>query len=69
EEILEWCYTTGRRLDEIDLIIWNEYMRKRGWNDEATARLTTWKGESGHTNRTDLITIPDYHDVLEGRKP
>jgi hypothetical protein len=69
EEILEWCFTNGRRLDETDIFIWNEFMRKRGWNDEATARLTTWKAESGHANRTDLMTIPDYHDVFEGRKP
>jgi Domain of unknown function (DUF5069) len=69
EEILEWCYTTGRRLDETDLFIWNEHMRKRGWNDEASARLTAWKAESGHTDRADLMTIPDYTDVLEGRKP
>jgi hypothetical protein len=69
EEILEWCYTTGRRLDETDILIWNEFMRKRGWNDEASGRLATWKTESGHTGRTDLMTIPDYTDVLEGRKP
>ncbi|HXB58671.1 MAG TPA: DUF5069 domain-containing protein [Candidatus Acidoferrales bacterium] len=68
EEILEWCFATGRRLDETDLFIWNEFMRKRGWNDEANARLTTWKAESGHTGRADLMTIPDYTDVLEGRK-
>jgi gluconokinase len=69
EEILEWCFTNGRRLDETDIFIWNEFMRKRGLNDEATARLATFKAESGHTDRADLMTIPDYHDVLEGRKP
>ena len=69
EEILEWCYSTGRRLDEMDLFIWNEFTRKRGWNDEASVWLTQWKAESGHADRDDLMTIPDYHDVLEGRKP
>jgi hypothetical protein len=69
EEILEWCYTTGRRLDETDLFIWNEFIRKRGINDDASGRLAAWKQESGHTDRADLITIPDYTDVLEGRKP
>ena len=69
DEILEWCFQIGRRLDETDIFIWNEFIRKRGWNDEASERLTTWKAESGHTGRADLMTIPDYTDVLEGRKP
>ncbi len=68
-EILEWCFATGRRLDESDVPIWNEFIRKRGWNDSATGRLTAWKEESGLKDRGDLMTIPDYTDVLEGRKP
>ena len=68
EEILEWAFATGRRLNETDIFIWNEFLRKRGWNDEAAIRLKTWKEESGHTNRDDLTNIPDYTDVLEGRK-
>ena len=51
EEILEWCFTTGRRLDETDIFIWNEFIRKRGWNDEASGRLATWKVESGRADR------------------
>jgi gluconokinase len=69
EQILEWCFTTGRRLDETDILIWNEFIRKRGWNDTANVRLVAWKKESGHAHRADLMTIPDYTDVLEGRKP
>ena len=68
-EILEWCFAAGRRLDATDILIWNEFMRKRGWNDEASCRLAAWKQENGHTRRDDLTTIPDYTDVLEGRKP
>jgi len=69
EEILEWCFANGRRLDATDILIWNEFIRKRGWNDEASGRLAAWKQESGHTHRADLTNIPDYTDVLEGRKP
>ena len=68
EEILEWCFANGRRLNEMDVLIWNEFIRKRGWNDSATGRLTSWKEESGHGDRAELMTIPDYTDVLEGRK-
>ena len=69
EEILEWCFANGRRLDKTDILIWNGFIRKRGWNDDANVRLVTWKAESGHADRDDLQTIPDYTDVLEGRKP
>jgi Domain of unknown function (DUF5069) len=69
EEILQWCFQTGRPLDDTDILIWNEFIRKRGWNDNASARLADWKRESGHADRTDLSNIPDYTDALEGRQP
>ncbi|HEV2435966.1 MAG TPA: DUF5069 domain-containing protein [Verrucomicrobiae bacterium] len=69
DDILEWCFATGRQLDQTDILIWNEFIRKRGWNDEASGRLATWKQESNHAHRIDLMTIPDYTDVLERRKP
>ena len=34
EEILEWCYEKGRRLNEGDLVVWNEFMSKFGWKEE-----------------------------------
>ena len=40
EEVLEWCYEKGRRLNEGDLVVWNEFMTKFGWNDFRTRR---WK--------------------------
>src|SRR6202521_2083174 len=33
EEILEWCFQNGRRLNEGDLTVWNCFMAKFGWND------------------------------------
>ena len=33
EEILEWCYSKGRRLNRGDLAIWNGFVSKLGWND------------------------------------
>src|SRR5438045_3025676 len=30
EEILQWCYENGRPLNEGDLLIWNEFMKKFG---------------------------------------
>src|SRR5205085_2388722 len=31
EEILDWCYTNGRRLNEGDLVVWNGFVSKLGW--------------------------------------
>ena len=39
EEILHWCLESGRRPDETDIYVWNEFMRKRGWNDEVSANI------------------------------
>ena len=33
EEILEWCYSNGRRLNEGDLVVWNGFVSKVGWTD------------------------------------
>ncbi len=39
EEILEWCYQNGRRLNETDLFVWNNFAAKIGWNDFASDTL------------------------------
>jgi hypothetical protein len=49
--------------------VWNEFMRKRGWDDEATKRLNERLTESGFQNRTDIQTFFDYIDLDEGRDP
>ena len=68
EEILEWCFEQGRRLNEGDLVVWNEFMKKFGWNDFATPTLEQQKQKLGITDRTDLVTIGDVMDFEEGRK-
>src|SRR5436190_20517750 len=30
EKILEWCFAKGRKPSENDILVWNEFMRKRG---------------------------------------
>lgn len=67
EEILEWCYQTGRRLNEGDLEVWNAFVSKFGWKDRATAFLEKRKAELGIPNRTDIETIPQLIDLDEGR--
>src|SRR6266487_6581855 len=52
EEILQWCFDHARRPDENDVYVWNEFMRKRGWNDEVSEILQRRKKESGMMNRS-----------------
>jgi uncharacterized protein DUF5069 len=68
EEILEWCYENGRRLNEGDLTVWNGFMSKFGWNDFATPMLERLKEESGVSDRADIKTISEFIDFDEKRK-
>jgi gluconokinase len=67
EAVLDWCEATGRKPDESDFEVWNEFMRKRGWNDGASERLRQRKAESGFANRDEIQTFFDYIDADEGR--
>src|SRR5712691_5934382 len=68
EEILEWCYEKGRRLNAGDLLVWNEFMKKFGWNDFVTPTLDQRKKELGISDRADIVTMGDLFDFEEGRK-
>ena len=68
DEILAAIRAQGRPLTDQDIFAWNEFMRKRGWNDEATPRLNQRKAESGFSNRNDIQTFFDYIDADEGRR-
>ena len=66
-EILVWCFEKGRPLVEQDLYVWNEYMRKRGWNDSGSQRLAERKAQGGFSARDDIQTFFDYIDADEGQ--
>jgi hypothetical protein len=68
EEILDWCYTNGRRLNEGDLVVWNAYVSKLGWNDFASSVLDESKQKGGVADRTDLNTIAEWIDFDEKRR-
>lgn len=69
EEILEWCFAQGHHPDEEAIEIWNDFMRKRGWNDALAERLEFRLKEAGQEHRTDIQTMFDYIDLDEGRDP
>lgn len=69
EELLEWCFTQGRRPSEEEIEIWNGFMSKCGWKDAVGERLKFRLEEGGFSDRTDIQTMFDYIDLDEGRDP
>ncbi|HSI12667.1 MAG TPA: DUF5069 domain-containing protein [Chthoniobacter sp.] len=69
EEVLQWCMATGRTLNEVDRMVWNQFVKKLGWKDFATPRLEVLKTQSGLAERHDIETMLEYFEVDEGRKP
>jgi len=69
EELMEWCFQHGRRPSEEEIEIWNEFMRKRGCNDEGTQQLLKRLKENHFEDRTDVRTFFDFIDLDEGRDP
>lgn len=69
EELLDWVFSQGRKPSDEEIEVWNDFMRKRGWNDDMSERLVTRKAESGIEARDDIQTFFDYIDIDEGRDP
>ncbi|MCB1275526.1 DUF5069 domain-containing protein [Prosthecobacter sp.] len=67
EEVLEWCFQTGRKPDAEQIEIWNGFMHKRGWRDAASKGLQESKVEAGFGHRDDIVTFFDLMDLEEGR--
>lgn len=67
EAAIDWCFSHGRKPDDEQIEIWNEFMRKRGWDDAGTEVLIRRKKESGLEQRDDIITMFAYLDADEGR--
>src|SRR6266699_1393928 len=68
-EILQSCFAMGHRPSEDEVFMWNEFMRKRGWRDEASEMLKRRKREEGMTARSEIETMFQFLDADEGRVP
>jgi len=69
EEILRWCFDKGQRPTDTEIYVWNEFMRKRGWNDEITEILKRRKKEAGMAGHPEIDTMFAFIDADEGRSP
>jgi gluconokinase len=68
-DLLEWCFSEGKRPTDQEIKVWNAYMTKIGWRDYLSERLFSRKSESGFADRDDIQTMFDYIDADEGRAP
>ena len=68
-EVFAWCCLNGRNPAAHEIRIWNEYMRKRGWNDEYADRLKSRLESLGLAGRADVQTMFDLLELDEGRSP
>ncbi len=68
EEVLDWCFANGRRLDDEQILIYNSFMSKRGWHDDETDEfIPAMIREYGLPDDGRVITDFDLIEVDEGR--
>lgn len=68
-EVFAWCCRNGRDPAPHEIRVWNDYLRKRGWNDEYSPRLKSRLEGLGMSGRDDVLTMFDLLEVDEGRPP
>lgn len=69
ELAFQWAQSQGRNLSANDIDIWNSFMTKRGWRDEAREVLERRLRENGLGPEAGVETMFDYIEVDEGRQP
>ena len=67
DAILQSCFGMGHRPSDAEIYMWNEFMLKRGWHDDASRTLKQLKRAEGLTARSEIETIFQLIDVAEGR--
>jgi gluconokinase len=66
EEILAWCHEKGTPRSDFDCVLFNTFLLKRGWHDEASERLASRVKEFG-LERFQIDTFFDMLNADEGR--
>jgi len=67
EAVWDWAAECGVQPTAEQIEIWNGFMTKRGWRDDASEILIRRKKESGFETRDEIQTMFDYIDADEGR--
>jgi Domain of unknown function (DUF5069) len=67
EAVLQSCFGMGHRRSEGEIQMWNEFMRKRGWNDELSGTLENQKKKHAMLSRSEIQTVFQFIDADSGR--
>lgn len=68
EDVLEWCQSTGRRLNEEQILFFNCFMSKRGWRDDETEEFVPdLVKRYGLPQDGSIVTDFDVIEADEGR--
>jgi Domain of unknown function (DUF5069) len=67
QAILQSCFGMGHRRSEGEIHMWNEFMRKRGWNDELSGPLENQKKKHAMLSRSEIQTVFQFIDAESGR--
>lgn len=67
QAILQSCFGMGHRRSEGEIHMWNEFMRKRGWNDELSGTLEDQKKKHAMLSRSEIQTVFQFMDADSGR--
>ena len=65
--ILQSCFGMGHRPSDGEIYMWNEFMRKRGWNDELSGTLEIEKKKHAMLSRSEIQTVFQFIDADCGR--
>jgi hypothetical protein len=68
EELAEWVFARGLRPNRTQALVWNEHVRKLGWNDRFSTFIAKVKGEMGIADHPACTTF-DLIEYGEEREP
>ena len=68
EEIIEWIFARGLRPTRAQANVWNEFVRKLGWNDRVSSFVAKVKAEAGLGQHSACTTF-ELIELSEGREP
>jgi len=68
EEVVEWVFAHGLRPAKGQAHVWNEFVRKLGWNDRFSSFVTKIKTEMGRPDHPACTTF-ELIEISEEREP
>jgi hypothetical protein len=68
EEIAEWIFAHGHRPTSAQAKVWNEFIRKMGWNDRVSGFVAKVKAEAGLGAHPACTTF-ELIELNEDREP